>query len=142
MKIRPAVFCLSGIDKIQNYKPKGKRGAIENAKREDCKNVVGQKAGRGFCGLLLFYSDTGAAADRGERAVGIHRQLLRADGFIVYGGIFAGHGGMSGDTVFIDSADRRGAEIFLRENQNRTDPHEKSTREGAEVSREAGAGIP
>lgn len=108
-------------------KAKGERGAIENAKREDCKNVVGQKAGRGFCGLLLFYSHTGAA-DRGERVVGIHRQLLRADGFIVYGGIFAGHGGMSGDTVFIGSADRRGAEIFLRENQNRTDPHEKSTR--------------
>lgn len=141
MKIRSAVFCLSRTDKKVFRKPKGEKGSDRNEKEEDCKELVRQEAGRDFCGLLLFYSHTGAA-DRGERAVGIHRQLLRADGFIVYGGIFAGHGGMSGDTVFIGSADRRGAEIFLRENQNRTDPHEKRAREGAEVSREAGAGIP
>ena len=58
------------------------------------------------------------------------------------GGIFAGHGGMSGGTVFIGSTDRRGAEILLREIKNRTDPSGEGAREGAEVFREADSCIP
>lgn len=118
MEIRLAVFCLSGIDKIHIYVQKGKRGEIKNVEKQDCKNVVRQKVGQVFCGLLLFYSDTDTVADRGERIVGVHRQLLRSDRFIMACGIFADHGGMSGGTVFIGGTDRRSAEIFFRKSKN------------------------